>query len=157
PIEEMTSATAVAATRPPGARVQMDYPITREALVAAFRKALDWNRPFSDRSDETHLVGAGIAGLDTRQIGTLLRPIATPLVMSGFDAGVGEMLGTAFQDQGFVPTGGGALAARAGEMPYEGPLKPGDAIGVNFITGDLLLGGTGTVTHIDGDRVYAFG
>src|SRR5204863_812671 len=35
--------------------------------------------------------------------------------------------------------------------------KPGDAIGVNFVTGDLLLGGTGTVTHIDGDRIYAFG
>jgi hypothetical protein len=42
-------------------------------------------------------------------------------------------------------------------MPYEGPLKPGDAIGVAFVTGDLQLGGTGTVTHIDGDRVYAFG
>ena len=42
-------------------------------------------------------------------------------------------------------------------MSFDGPLKPGDAIGVNFVTGDLLLGGTGTVTHIDGDRIYAFG
>ena len=42
-------------------------------------------------------------------------------------------------------------------MPFEGPLKPGDAIGVMFVDGDLMLGGTGTVTHIDGDRVYAFG
>src|SRR5947208_11888808 len=42
-------------------------------------------------------------------------------------------------------------------MPYEGPLKPGDAVGVNFLTGDLALGATGTVTHIEGDRVYAFG
>ena len=42
-------------------------------------------------------------------------------------------------------------------MPYEGPLKPGDAVGVAFLTGDLQLGGTGTVTHIDGDHVYAFG
>jgi hypothetical protein len=42
-------------------------------------------------------------------------------------------------------------------MPFEGPLKPGDAIGVNFLTGDMELGATGTVTHIDGDRVYAFG
>ncbi|PYQ96318.1 MAG: hypothetical protein DMF97_15565, partial [Acidobacteria bacterium] len=38
-----------------------------------------------------------------------------------------------------------------------GPLKPGDAVGVAFLTGDLQLGGTGTVTHIDGDHVYAFG
>src|SRR5438034_8037108 len=26
-----------------------------------------------------------------------------------------------------------------------------------FLNGDLQLGGTGTVTHIDGNRVYAFG
>jgi hypothetical protein len=42
-------------------------------------------------------------------------------------------------------------------MPYDGPLKPGDAVGVNFVTGDFLLGATGTVTHVDGDKVYAFG
>jgi len=42
-------------------------------------------------------------------------------------------------------------------MPFEGPLKPGDAVGVTFVSGDLELGATGTVTHIDGDRVYAFG
>ena len=42
-------------------------------------------------------------------------------------------------------------------MPFEGPLKPGDAIGVMLVNGDLQMGGTGTVTHIDDDRVYAFG
>jgi hypothetical protein len=66
------------------------------------------------------------------------------------------MLGAAFRDQGFIPMAGGA-AGRPGEMPYEGPLKPGDAVGVNFVTGDFLLGATGTVTHVDGDHVYAFG
>jgi hypothetical protein len=30
-------------------------------------------------------------------------------------------------------------------------------LGVNFVTGDFLLGATGTVTEVDGDRVYAFG
>jgi hypothetical protein len=42
-------------------------------------------------------------------------------------------------------------------MAFEGPLKPGDAIGVMLVGGDLQLGGTGTVTYVDGDRVYAFG
>src|SRR5207237_10056996 len=46
---------------------------------------------------------------------------------------------------------------RAGEKPYEGPLKPGDAIGVMLVSGDLELGATGTVTHVDNDKVYAFG
>src|SRR6185436_14664985 len=91
------------------------------------------------------------------QLGTLLRPIATPLVMSGFEPELADMLGSAFREQGFIPTGGTAGGFHAGEKPFEGPLKPGDAIGVMLVSGDLQLGGTGTVTHLDGDRVYAFG
>ncbi len=44
---------------------------------------------------------------------------------------VADTLGGAFRDQGFLPIGGGAAGARAGEMPFDGPLKPGDAIGVD--------------------------
>jgi hypothetical protein len=51
----------------------------------------------------------------------------------------------------------GGAALRSGDMPFDGPLKPGDAVGVTFVSGDLELGATGTVTHIDGNRVYAFG
>ena len=36
-------------------------------------------------------------------------------------------------------------------------MQPGDAVGVGLLTGDFELGATGTVTHVDGDRVYAFG
>jgi hypothetical protein len=86
----------------------------------------------------------------------MLRPIATPLMMSGFDPSVSDLLSGAFGAQGFIPTGRGTMA-RAGENPYEGPLKPGDAIGVMLVSGDLELGATGTVTHVDGDKVYAFG
>jgi hypothetical protein len=158
PIDEMTDATTLGAPRPRAARVQLDFPLTRESLTTAFRRALNWNRPFSDRPSDVRFIGAaGITGVADDQIGTLLRPIATPLVMSGFDPDLAELLGSAFRDQGFVPTGGSTHGSAAGEMPFEGPLKPGDAIGVNFLTGDLELGATGTVTHIDGDRVYAFG
>jgi hypothetical protein len=157
PIAEMTDSTAFNDVRPPGARVKVEFPLTRESLSAAFRKALNWNRPFADRPNDTELSGiTAVAGLGASQLGTMLRPIATPLVMSGFEPDVADLFGGAFRDQGFVPTGGG-VAARAGEMPYEGPLKPGDAVGVMLVGGDLMLGATGTVTHIDGDRVYAFG
>jgi len=37
------------------------------------------------------------------------------------------------------------------------PLREGDAIGVSLVGGDLEMGATGTITHIDGDRLYAFG
>jgi hypothetical protein len=158
PIDEMTAEAALNTPRPAAARVHLEFPLTRENLVAAFRKALNWNRPFADRPDDARLIGfSGVAGLGSRELGTMLRPIATPLVMGGFDPAFGGMLGAAFQDQGFIPTGGAAAGTRPGDMPFEGPLKPGDAIGVTFVSGDLLLGGTGTVTHIDGDRVYAFG
>jgi len=36
-------------------------------------------------------------------------------------------------------------------------LRPGDPIGVALMSGDLELGATGTVTEVDGNRVYAFG
>ena len=158
PIAEMTDSASFSAARPAAARVQIEFPLTRDNLVAAFRKALNWNRPFADRPGDSRLVGvSGVAGVGGDQLGTLLRPIATPLVMSGFEPDVADTLGSAFRDQGFIPTGGSTAGLHEGEMPYEGPLKPGDAIGVMFVNGDLQFGGTGTVTEIDGDRVYAFG
>ncbi|MGH7341373.1 MAG: hypothetical protein ACREKH_12860, partial [Candidatus Rokuibacteriota bacterium] len=45
--------------------------------------------------------------------------------------------------------GNGAQPGRA--------LRPGDPVGVALMSGDLELGATGTVTEIDGNRVYAFG
>ena len=138
PIAEMTDATTLNAPRPPGARVKVDFPLTRENLTAAFRKALNWNRPFADRPNDAELSGVtAVAGLGGSQLGTLLRPIATPLVMSGFEPELADMFGGAFREQGFVPTGGSAAGFHAGEKPFEGPLKPGDAVGVMLVSGDL--------------------
>ena len=157
PIAEMTDATALAAPRPAGARVSVEFPITPDGLVASFRKALNWNRPFAERAGDTQLIGvsnvAGVGG----EIGTMLRPIATPLVMSGFEPAVADPLMSAFRDAGFAPVGAAATAARAGMADFDGPLKPGDAVGVTFVSGDLELGATGTVTHIEDGKVYAFG
>jgi hypothetical protein len=157
PIAEMTDATSFNDVRPAAARVHVEFPLTRENLDTAFRRALNWNRPFTDRPGDAALVGTNaINGVSGAEIGTLLRPIATPLMMSGFEPGLADLLGGAFGAQGFIPTGRGS-AARSGEKPYDGPLKPGDAIGVMLVSGDLELGATGTVTHVDNGKVYAFG
>jgi hypothetical protein len=163
PIDEMTAEAPLGATRPLAARIHLDSPgapVSEGELLAAFRKALNWNHPFADRPEDARLIGAsaipGIAGLGA-EVAAMMRPIATPLVMAGFQADLADTLAGAFRDQGFLPMAAGAGAGRHGEMAYEGPLKPGDAVGVMFVDGDLQLGGTGTVTHIDGDRVYAFG
>src|SRR5258708_7061979 len=122
PIAEMTDSTRFGDVRSPGARVHVEFPLTREGLTSAFRKALAWNRPFAERPSDAELNGvSAVAGLGGSQLGTLLRPIATPLVMSGFEPDLADLLGGAFRDQGFVPTGGSVAGPRAGEMPYEGP------------------------------------
>jgi hypothetical protein len=158
PIAEMTDSTNFGDLRPIGSKVKVDYPLTRDGLTAAFRKALNWNRPFAERPDDALLTGVrAVSGMGAAQLGTLLRPIATPLVMSGFDPEVADLITPAFREQGFIPSGGSTTARRGGEAPFEGPLKPGDAVGVMLVGGDLQLGATGTVTHVDGDRVYAFG
>src|SRR5437773_7772328 len=41
PIAEMTDSTSLSDVRPPGSRVQIDYPLTPESLGAALRKAFD--------------------------------------------------------------------------------------------------------------------
>jgi hypothetical protein len=165
PIDEMTAEAPLGATRPLAARIHLDSPgtpVSEEQLLTVFRKALNWNRPFADHPEDARLIGASsIAGLGT-EVAAMMRPIATPLIMTGFQPDFADTLGGAFRDQGFVPMAAGpgvgaAGAGHHGEMAYEGPLKPGDAIGALFVDGDLQLGGTGTVTHIDGDRVYAFG
>jgi hypothetical protein len=158
PIAEMTDAAAMTTARPQAARLRIEYPVTRDSLAVAFRRALNWNRPFAERpADVRSRTMASVSDLGgAGEIGTLMRPIATPLAMAGFDPEVADLLSSAFRDQGFIPTGAGVVNAR-GEKPFEGPLKPGDAVGVMLVGGDLMLGATGTVTHIDGDRVYAFG
>src|SRR6266511_2211666 len=87
PIAEMTDAATLAGgVRPPGAKIQLDLPLTRDNLTTALRRALNWNRPFADgpRGAELQDVSA-VAGLAAGELGALLRPIATPLVMAGFE------------------------------------------------------------------------
>src|SRR3989442_14202970 len=85
PIAEMTDAASFGGTRPSAARVQVDFPVTRESLTAAFPKALNWNRPFAQRPTDARFTGAtAVAGLGGAQLGTRLRPIATPLAKADF-------------------------------------------------------------------------
>ena len=158
PIAEMTDSTSFYNVRPPGARVTIDFPLTPESLTAAFEKAFRRNRPFAAGERDARLAGnSPLSGVSGGQIGTLLRPIATPLTISGFESGFGDILVNAFGGDGYVPTGSSPGGLRPGDMPFDGPLKPGDAVGVSLVSGDLEFGATGTVTHVDGGRVYAFG
>jgi hypothetical protein len=127
-------------------------PLTPENLRESLRQAFSWARPFASSPNDVQFFGGGEFNAG---IGTLLRPIATPLSMGGFDTTGVEPLASAFREQGFVPVMAGAGDPN-GSITRQ-PLRPGDPIGVALMSGDLSLGATGTVTHIDGDRVYGFG
>src|SRR5204862_65558 len=136
---------------PYGATTQMGVNEIRPGMVGIGRTVFDGTHVEEFR--------ANILGVLENVIGThrhliLARLEGGPPANTGAIAG---MSGSPVREQGFVPSGGGAAGFRTGEAPFEGPLKPGDAVGVMLVSGDLQLGGTGTVTHIDGDRVYAFG
>ena len=95
---------------------------------------------------------------DLGRIGALLRPIAVPLIATGFDAAVIDPFSPSFAAAGFVPmTSAKQTQSVSAASRSDHRLAPGDAVGVALLTGDFELGATGTVTHVDGDRVYAFG
>jgi hypothetical protein len=83
-----------------------------------------------------------------------LRPLALPLVFSGFEPDTFDWARGVFSAMGFAPVLGGGATASPGPMP---DLEPGAAVGVSLLEGDLELSVTGTITHIDRGRVYAFG
>ena len=67
-------------------------------------------------------------------IGTMLRPIATPLTIGGFDASVIDPVASAFREQGFLPMMAGAGGAGGCRRRRPTPLRPGDPIGVALVT-----------------------
>ncbi len=156
PIDEMLEAARLPDRRPSTARASLELPVTPATLASTLRAAFVGFRPFAASPGEVEVVAAASSTPVGVDLGPRLRPIATPLVLGGFDSEVTDLLAGAFRDTGFLPQSG--LAGGTGPVPDpERPLQPGDAVGVNLIGGDLSLGGTGTVTHVDGDRVYAFG
>ncbi len=156
PIAEMKDATRTSRrVSSPQARIQL--PITRDGLTAALNATYARLAPFANRPADVQVMGMPAAA--GAQLAAMLRPISTPLIMSGFEPSSVDLLSSAFSAAGFVPVIGGAVGgqATADLKKLTGPLREGDAIGVSLVGGDLEMGATGTITHIDGDRVYAFG
>ena len=153
PIAEMKDATAMPRRVPPS-QARLELPVTAEGLTAALSAVSNRLAPFARRPEDVQVIGMPSAA--GSQLGAMLRPISTPLLLAGFEPEVADFISGPFRSVGFTPMVGGASDRATAPAPAE-PLKEGDAIGVALVTGDLEMGATGTVTHIDGDRVYAFG
>jgi len=156
PIDEMKDATNMT-RRSPTEQARIELPITGEGLAARLSATYARIAPFASRPADIQVFGMSQAA--GAQLGAMLRPISTPLVMSGFEPDSAAMLASAFGSAGFTPVVGGAIGSQGGAeaKAMTGPLREGDAVGVSLVGGDLEMGATGTITHIDGNRIYAFG
>ena len=127
-----------------------------------------------DRQGFQASAGPGVAplieGLATEDLGSSLspmavsggtlagmRPIATPLAASGFGPRALAMMEGRFRPLGLAPMAGGAAPERVIREEGDKPLVPGAPLSIAMVTGDFDLSGIGTVTHVEGDRVYGFG
>ena len=98
-----------------------------------------WNQPMTVESSQ----------------GTLtLKPLPSPLTLSGFDSRVIKEMEPILNRFGFLVTQGGGGAALEGK---DISLVPGSAVGVPFIRGDLDATAIGTLTYRRGDKILAFG
>jgi hypothetical protein len=82
------------------------------------------------------------------------KPLAAPLTISGVSPSVASALVAAGKKAGRT-----VLAAPAGPLgsfPKQ-TLRPGSAVGTAYSSGDLRYGAVGTVSYVDGDKVWAFG
>ncbi|MGA8594238.1 MAG: SpoIVB peptidase S55 domain-containing protein [Bryobacteraceae bacterium] len=133
PIEQMVANTAPPAAAP---TARMNY--------AQWAKT--WSRQFQP--------GTLVANASTSP--PELRAISTPLAFSGFTESAINFFSTALRNLGFEPqtgVGSGAPTTRQ----YVGHVEPGSMISVELMSGDWNVTADGTVTYIDGSKVYAFG
>ncbi len=85
-----------------------------------------------------------------------LTEISTPLALSGFTPGTLQAFAADFRKFGFAPQQGVSGGSPTSQQ-YTGRVEPGSMISVQLLTGDMVMSADGTVTYIDGKRVYAFG
>ncbi len=91
-------------------------------------------------------------------LATSLMEIATPVSFSGFTSATLDRFAPELKKLGMEPrqgiSSGGKLPAKMGNPES---LHPGDMISVDLLSGDLSIGAEGTVTEVDGKKIYAFG
>jgi hypothetical protein len=87
------------------------------------------------------------------EIGTV-KPVAVPLMLSGFAPQVVAEFREELMTYGFLPMQGGGGADTTLAV---GIFEPGSPLGVQLIRGDMSVTGIGTLTHRVGNRIVGFG
>ena len=85
-----------------------------------------------------------------------LTEILTPLSLSGFTPSTLQAFAPDFHRLGFEPQQG-VSAGSPSSQQYSGTVQPGSMISVQLLSGDMNMSADGTVTYVDGKRIYALG
>jgi hypothetical protein len=139
--------------------VALSFPLSKEA-IAGIRPIEDMLRVAPEPAPGTRQLAANTPPRRALSIAgeSRLEEIATPVAFSGFTAATLDRFAPQLRSLGLDPrqgvSGGGAPAVRLGDSRQ---LEPGSMISVQLVSGDLTVGADGTVTAIDGNRLYAFG
>ena len=83
--------------------------------------------------------------------------IAMPMSLSSFSAETIQRFSPQLEQLGFVAVPAGAASASTTTKNAKSTFVPGDPIGAVLLSGDFNVAASGTVTHVDGNHVYAFG
>lgn len=100
-------------------------------------------------------VPSGAAPAARRAVVPGSRMLAGPMTYSGLSEPVAAALRRAGRARGRLITTSPALPRATSYAPVS--LRPGAAMAVGIATGDLNAGAIGTVTYVDGDRVWGLG
>lgn len=93
--------------------------------------------------------------LGTSSDATRLRPLATPMMMSGLSQRMYEKFEPILLAHGLAPLQAGGASAPPNAAPVK--LEPGSSMAVPMMTGDVDMTAIGTCTEVVGDRVLGFG
>jgi hypothetical protein len=132
--------------------VALGFPLSKEAIAGI--------RPIEEmlRVDPEPKPARTIARQRVQAGNARLEEIATPISFSGFSASTLDHFGAQLRDLGLDPrqglSGGGKPMDTLGDPSR---IEPGSMISVQLLSGDMSVGADGTVTYVDGNRIYAFG
>jgi SpoIVB peptidase S55 len=89
--------------------------------------------------------------------GLWMVPLRTPLAATGFTQHSLGLLRERLRATGMVPMVGGGVSGAVAKAAKDVIIEPGAALTVALVTGDFDVSGIGTVTHVEGKRVYGWG
>jgi hypothetical protein len=140
------------------------------ALWSTFIRSDDAPPPGARPGETAFAVAVGMvppamSGLEADGLGGDLRPLPVPLAFAGWEPAVVDAARDATGKAGFLaaetarPSAEEDVTRAAADASPREPaiLEPGSAVAVELVGGDATIAAIGTVTALDGNRVYAFG